>query len=153
MYGTILAPIDDSPAARHGFDEALALARRLGSRLRVLHVVDARLLIGHVSEHSSPQQLLDDWRAAGERLLGAALDSARKMGLAADGVVRCDPHLRVCDTIVQEARESGAELIVMGTHGRRGLRRVALGSDAELVVRDSPVPVLLVRGQETDDDA
>ena len=153
MYRTILAPIDDSPIARHGFDEALALARRLGSRLRVLHVVDARLLIGHVSEHVSPQQLLDDWRAAGERLLAAALDSARKVGLAADGVVRCDPHLRVCDTIVQEARDSGAELIVMGTHGRRGLRRMALGSDAELVVRDSPIPVLLVRGLETDDDA
>ena len=97
MYRTILAPIDDSPAARHGFDEALALARLLGSRLRVLHVV--------------------------------------------------------CDTTVQEARDSGAELIVMGTHGRRGLRRVALGSDAELVVRDSPIPVLLVRGLETDDDA
>ena len=150
MYKTILAPLDDSPTARHGFDEALALAHRLGSRLRVLHVVDARLLIGHVSENVSPQQLLEGWRASGERMLAAALDSARKIGVAADGVVRCDPHLRVCDAIVQEARDSGAELIVMGTHGRRGLRRMALGSDAELVVRDSHVPVLLVRGQETD---
>ena len=151
MYSTILAPIDDSPTARHGFDEALALARRLGSRLRLLHVVDARLLIGHVSEHATPQQLLEDWRAAGERMLADALASARGIGLVADGVVRSDPHLRVCDTIVQEARDCGAELIVMGTHGRRGLRRVALGSDAELVVRNSPIPVLLVRGQEPDE--
>lgn len=148
MYSTILAPIDDSPTARHGFDEALALAGRLGSRLRLLHVVDARLLIGHVSEHASPQQLLDAWRAEGERMLAAGLARARGMGLVADGVVRCDAHLRVCDTIVQEAGDCGAELIVMGTHGRRGLRRAALGSDAELVVRNSPVPVLLVRGPE-----
>jgi len=68
------------------------------------------------------------------------------MGVAATRAVRCDPGLRVCDVIVQEARNSGAQLIVMGTHGRHGLRRLALGSDAELVLRDSPVPVLLVRG-------
>jgi nucleotide-binding universal stress UspA family protein len=54
----------------------------------------------------------------------------------------------VCDQIVQEARAVEAGLIVMGTHGRRGLRRVALGSDAELVLRESPVPVLLVREPE-----
>jgi nucleotide-binding universal stress UspA family protein len=53
--------------------------------------------------------------------------------------------MRVCDMILEEARQSGAELIVMGTHGRRGLSRVALGSDAELVLRESSVPVLLVR--------
>jgi nucleotide-binding universal stress UspA family protein len=47
--------------------------------------------------------------------------------------------------IVQEAQKRGAELIVMGTHGRRGLKRLAFGSDAELVVRRSGVPVLLVR--------
>jgi nucleotide-binding universal stress UspA family protein len=57
----------------------------------------------------------------------------------------CDPTLRVCDAILEEAKRSKAELIVMGTHGRRGLTRVALGSDAELVLRESAVPVLLVR--------
>lgn len=60
--------------------------------------------------------------------------------------------MRVCDLIVDEARRCGAGLIVMGTHGRRGLKRVALGSDAELVVRVSPVPVLLVRDDESSED-
>ena len=70
------------------------------------------------------------------------------MGVAAGGAVRCDPGLRVCDLIVREAHDVDAKLIVMGTHGRRGLLRLTLGSDAELVLRHSPVPVLLVRGRE-----
>jgi len=79
--------------------------------------------------------------------VAGSADRARAKGLTADGAVRCDPGLRVCDMILQEAKDSGAELIVMGTHGRRDLRRLALGSDAELVLRESPVPVLLVRGE------
>ena len=153
MYARILVPIDGSATAESGFVEALGLAGRLGSALHLLNVVDARLLFAEVSAYTSPQQLLDAWRAAGERLVDSAVKRARAQGLTADGVVRCDPGLRVCDVIVQEAKESGAELVVMGTHGRRGLRRVALGSDAELVLRESPVPVLLVRGVAAGDAA
>lgn len=145
MYARILVPIDGSPTAQRGLDEAAALAHDLGSSLLILHVVDARLLIGEVSAYLPPEKLLEDWRAAGEKLVGKAVDTARAEGLDAQGVVRCDPALRVCDAIVQEARNAQADLIVMGTHGRRGLRRVALGSDAELVLRESPLPVLLVR--------
>jgi len=145
MYPLILVPIDDSRIALRGLDEAITLARRLGSSLRLLNVVDARLLIGEVSSLISPDDLLRHGREAGERLVAEAVARARAQGVAADGVVRCDPGLRVCDLIVQEAKTSDARLIVMGTHGRRGLRRVALGSDAELVLRESPVPVLLVR--------
>jgi nucleotide-binding universal stress UspA family protein len=145
MYPLILVPIDDSSVAQRGLDEAIALARRLGSSLRLLNVVDARLLIGEVSSLVSPDDLLRHWREAGERLVSEAAARARAKGVAAEGVVRCDPGMRVCDLIVQEAKTVDAHLIVMGTHGRRGLRRVALGSDAELVLRDSPVPVLLVR--------
>lgn len=145
MYPLILVPIDDSATAQRGLDEAIALAQRLGSSLRLMNVVDARLLIGEVSSLLSPDDLLQHWRDAGERLVATAAARARAKGVAADGVVRCDPGMRVCDLIVQEAKTVNAHLIVMGTHGRRGLRRVALGSDAELVLRDSPVPVLLVR--------
>lgn len=145
MYARILVPIDGSHTSNKGLEEALALAKTLGSSLHLLNVVDARLLIAEVSVYAPPDQLLDDWRAAGDRLLSGAIGRARAMGLTADGAVRCDPGLRVCDLIVKEAKLCDAELIVMGTHGRRGLRRLALGSDAELVLRDSPVPVLLVR--------
>jgi nucleotide-binding universal stress UspA family protein len=146
VYSIILVPIDGSDTARRGMDEAIVLAQHLGSSLHFLNVVDARLLIAEVSAYLPPEQLLNGWRAAGEALLLQAVDTAKAKGVAATRAVRCDPGLRVCDVIVQEARNSGAQLIVMGTHGRHGLRRLALGSDAELVLRDSPVPVLLVRG-------
>lgn len=148
MYERILVPIDGSDTASRGLDEAIALASRLGAELHLLYVVDARLLIAEVSVFAPPSQLLDDWRAAGEKLLAEGLARVRAASLRGDGAVRCDPGLRVCDLIVQEARQCGAGLIVMGTHGRHGLRRMALGSDAELVLRDAPVPVLLVRAEE-----
>ena len=147
MYSRILVPIDGSPTAQRGLEEALALAQRLGSTLHVLYVVDAHLLIAEASMCTLPEGLLDDWQAAGETLVATAVASARAQGVTAEGVVRRDVALRVYDMILREARNTAAELIVMGTHGRRGLRRVALGSDAELVVRESPVPVLLLRGQ------
>lgn len=148
MYSRILVPIDGSPTSQRGLEEALALAGRLGAHVQLLHVVDARLLLSEMSALAPPQQLLEDWRSSGDKLVADAVERARARGVASEGVVRCDPALRVCDLIVQEAKSSGAQLIVMGTHGRRGLRRLALGSDAELVLRESPVPVLLVRGPE-----
>jgi len=147
MYPRILVPLDGSPTSQRGFEEALALAELLGSTLHLLNVVDARLLIGEVSAYAPPEQLLEHWGAAGDRLLTAAAGRARAKGVTVDSAVRCDPGFRVSDMILREATDSGAALIVMGTHGRRGLKRVALGSDAELVLRESPVPVLLVRGE------
>lgn len=145
MYAHILVPIDGSGVAERGLDEAIALARQLGSTLHVLNVVDARMLIAEVSAYAPPEQLVDDWRIAGERLVPEAVKRARSQGVTAEGRVGCDPNLRVYEVILREARNTAAELIVMGTHGRRGLTRLTLGSDAELVVRESPVPVLLVR--------
>jgi nucleotide-binding universal stress UspA family protein len=150
MYSRILVPIDGSATARRGLDEAIALASRLGSSLHLLNVVDARTLIGGAAIYAPPVQLLDDWRAAGEKLLDEAVAQARANGLAAEGKVLCDPGQRVCDLILRETRDGGAGLIVMGTHGRRGLSRLTLGSDAELVLRESPVPVLLVRAPSGD---
>ena len=148
MYSRILVPLDGSPTSARGLEEAIALASRLGSTLHLLNVVDARLLISEMGLYAPPSQLLDDWREAGEKLVADARAKAQAKGLVADGKVLCDPGLRVCDLILREARDSGAGLIVMGTHGRRGFSRLTLGSDAELVLRESPVPVLLVRAPE-----
>ncbi|MEO7336296.1 MAG: universal stress protein [Caldimonas sp.] len=146
MYACILVPIDGSPTARHGLDEAIRLAVELRSRLCLVHVVEARLLMAEVTALLPPDRLLDDWRAAGQRMLAEAIDGASRHGLVAEGKVRCEPGLRVWETILDEAAQSGAELVVMGTHGRHGLQRLAIGSEAEMVLRESPVPVLLVRG-------
>lgn len=145
MYMRILVAIDGSGAAERALDEAIALARQLGSTLHVLNVVDARLLGAAVSVYAPAEQLIEDWRVAGERLVPSAVERARVQGVKAQGAVRCDPSCHVHELILQEAKNAGADLVVMGTHGRRGLHRLLLGSDAESVLRESPVPVLLVR--------
>lgn len=145
MYERMLVPIDGSPTAARGLQEAVALAARLGSTLHLLNVVDARVLIGAAGIYAPPPELIDDWRLAGEKLIAGAVAQAAASGVSAQGAVRCDPAWRVCDLILREARDCGAGLVVMGTHGRRGLSRLTMGSDAEMVLRESPVPVLLVR--------
>jgi nucleotide-binding universal stress UspA family protein len=89
--------------------------------------------------------LLEKMRDAGRVILDDASDQARKAGILVEPVLRESGGRRVSKTILKEALSWPADLIVMGTHGRRGLSHLALGSDAELVVRESPVPVLLVR--------
>lgn len=145
MYARILVPIDGSSVAERALDEAIALARRLDSTLHVFNVIDARMLVTEVLGYAAPEQLVEDWRIAGEKLVPEAVARARSQGVAAQGRVSCDPGLQVYEAILREARSAAAELIVMGTHGRRGLTRLTLGSDAELVLRESPIPVLLVR--------
>ncbi len=145
MYDRILVPLDGSPTAQRGFAEAQKLARQLGAALQLLYVVDAQMLVTQVGAYVPIEGLLADWQAAGEKMMTDAVAEAKAAGLSADSVVRCEVGQRVSDVILQEARACGARLIVMGTHGRRGLRRMALGSDAEQVLRESPVPVLLVR--------
>ena len=70
--------------------------------------------------------------------------------LAADTVLDDGVHSRLADWVVEEVRAWPADVVVLGTHGRRGVGRMLLGSDAEQVLRICPVPVLLVRGQDTE---
>ena len=84
-------------------------------------------------------------REGGQRILAKAKAAAEKEGIRAKTLLRETLGGPAADTIVRDARRQRADLIVLGTHGRRGLRRLVLGSDAEAVVRSSPVPVLLVR--------
>ncbi|HVL35638.1 MAG TPA: universal stress protein, partial [Burkholderiales bacterium] len=84
-------------------------------------------------------------REDAQRILAKAQAAAKKEGVAAKTVLRETVGGPAADLIVREAKKQRADLIVLGTHGRRGMRRLVLGSDAEQVVRASPVPVLLVR--------
>ena len=85
-------------------------------------------------------------REKGKTVLGAAVSQAKKQGLQPETILLETIGGVAANLILQQTKEYQAELIVMGTHGRRGLRRLALGSDAEQVVRSAGIPVLLVRG-------
>jgi nucleotide-binding universal stress UspA family protein len=81
----------------------------------------------------------------GERVLAKAAAAARAKGVKAQILMPEIMGGPAAAEIVRQAKKVGADLIVLGTHGRRGMKRLALGSDAENVVRNSKVPVLLVR--------
>lgn len=150
MYSKILVPIDGSATADYGLREALKLASGSSATVFLLYVVDQYPMLVDMAAAASYQEVQDDLRRYGDEVLAKAKAVvAANAGLKAEAIVREVVGGRVADVIVEEADKARCDLIVMGTHGRRGFSRLTLGSDAELVVRQAPVPVLLVRHQET----
>lgn len=149
MYRRIVVPIDGSAASSTGLTHALGLAKEQQARVRVLHVVDDRVLLPVMGPYGAPPNLgdvLDTMREEGKAALEGAAALAARKGVKADTALVEGRGRAVSDVILEEVKRSRADLIVMGTHGRRGFDRLLLGSDAERVLRDSAVPVLLVRG-------
>lgn len=147
MYKRILVPIDGSATSARGLREALRLAKDQGARIRLVHVVDESMALGLAESGVDLEPMLEGLVASGKRILGRAADAARKAGVRAETQLYESMAGSAAATIVRDARKWRADLIAMGTHGRRGLRRVVLGSDAEHVLREATVPVLLVRGR------
>jgi nucleotide-binding universal stress UspA family protein len=147
MYKRILVPIDGSKTAALGLREAIRLAKDQGAALRVIHVVDKMAIIGVTEAGMNPRPVLAKLARSGRAVLGEARRSAKKLGVEADTELFEPVTKRVADAVLREAKRWRADLIVMGTHGRRGMPRLVLGSDAEQVVRLAQVPVLLVRGR------
>ena len=146
MSRRILVPVDGSSTSNRGLAEALKIARSQKARVCLLHVVDdTPIVMAPELGGLYTDQMLDLMRDSGKKVLAKSLESARKHGIKAEGVLIESLTRPVADSIVAQARKWRADLIVLGTHGRRGLSRLVMGSDAESVVRTSPVPVLLVR--------
>ena len=149
MYQRILVPVDGSPTSNKGLQEAIALAKLTGGRIRVLHVVDDFVfLMGSAGYGALAGDVLSVLREAGEQVLAESLATVQAAGVPAESALFESLRGRLCDRVAHEVREWKAELVVLGTHGRRGVRRLVLGSDAEQVLRTCTVPVLLVRGDE-----
>ena len=94
--------------------------------------------------------IVESLREYGNAVLKDANALALSAGIRADTILIEAMGNQAGDFIVEQAKQWKADLIVMGTHGRRGLRRMVMGSDAEFVVRHTPVPVLLVRHRDLD---
>jgi nucleotide-binding universal stress UspA family protein len=144
MYKKILVPVDGSAPSARGLEEAIGLAKATGATLEIVHVVD-EFVIAAGQAPEAWRELSEALRASGEKVLADAEALARKHGVAFKSELLKASRGGAAGTIIEQAKKTSADLIVMGTHGRRGLRRLTLGSDAELVLRSSPVPVLLVR--------
>ncbi|WP_434521927.1 universal stress protein [Halorubrum sp. AS12] len=144
MYSEILVPTDGSPASDAAIEHAIDLADQYGARLHALYVVDGGAYSGL---EAGAEVVVDALESEGEEATRRVADAA------ADAGVECVTTV-VSGTAYQSIHdyvdEHGIDVVVMGTHGRKGLDRYLLGSVTERVVRTSDVPVLTVR-QPTDE--
>jgi nucleotide-binding universal stress UspA family protein len=138
----ILVPIDFSPCAERALDYACALAAKLGAKVHIVNAIGSALpeLSVALTDH-----MLASLRANNVAVLDKLLEPRRAIATFGElRVVDDDPR----DAILKAAEDTHADLIVIGTHGRRGLSRMVLGSVAEDVMRRAQCPVLAVRGEQ-----
>ncbi len=138
----ILVPTDFSESSERALQSALDLAQTFGARITLVHVWSIPT-IGYAEALSWP---VLEMQAAARKALDEVLAKTAKTYAKTDAVL-CEGL--EWKEILDVAAERKCDLVVMGTHGRRGLARVVLGSVAEKVVRLSPVPVLTVRAADT----
>jgi nucleotide-binding universal stress UspA family protein len=150
MYSRILVPVDGSEASNSGLREAIKISGS-ETRLRLLHAVDDFIPTGGVAgEGYYAADFLEALRKDGNEILRKCEALVKEHGVTAETELVENLSGGTANIIVKDAETWGAELIVLGTHGRRGLKRLVMGSDAEEVVRLTPVPVLLVRAPSTE---
>jgi len=143
MYKKILVPSDGSPTSDAALQEALRFGRTHGSGVRIVYVWEPMSYI--LAE--GPVDLSAAMRKEGERVLEGAAAKAREAGVSAETALVEAADRRVPAAITDEAVRAQCDLIVMGTHGRRGFEHLVLGSVAEGVLRRATVPVLLLRSR------
>ena len=153
MYTRILVPLDGSETAQQGLRHAIGLAASQPpaqrARLLLLSVIDDFASLMELSATQSYQAMREDLLRQADGVLSRAHAAAAEAGVESDTALREVTNQRVADVILDEARRDGCDLIVIGTHGRRALSRVVLGSVADGVLRSSPVLVLLIRHPES----
>lgn len=148
MYNHILVAIDGSDTSNRALREAMRLAKEHGSALRLVHVVDETLAYSTVEAPYVPEYK-KAMEEAGRKVIADGSAIAREAGIEFDAkpivIDALDQH--IYNAIDDEAKRWPADLIVIGTHGRRGFRRLFLGSIAEGLTRIASKPVLLIRGE------
>ena len=146
-YRHLLVPTDGSEISDRAVEQAVTLAAALGARLRVLHVQVSFPIslvgVGELVEPSTVDALMAAAQQRAETILGEAMARAAAAGVQAEQslLVNPQPH----QAILEEARTHGCDLIVMASHGRRGLEGLLIGSETQRVLTQSSCPVLVVR--------
>jgi len=143
MFQRILMATDFSPASTPALEQSVKLAKRDGALLLIAHAYQEP---GLVELSHAPARFFEQWnqalREAVERKLRPLVDYARKEGVEAQALLLTG---FADEAIVEAAKQQGADLIVIGTHGRVGAARLFLGSVASRVISTAPCPVMTVR--------
>jgi nucleotide-binding universal stress UspA family protein len=142
-FERIVVPVDASEPCDAAIDLALDLAATSGGHVFFCHVLDTRDLYERAATYGyDPQPLLAKIRSEAEQVLDPVAERADALGVGSENVIL---EGRPVDAILSAAASRSADLIVMGTRGRRGIERVLVGSTTEGVLRTSDIPVLVVR--------
>ena len=143
QFATIVFANDFSESSEHAFDYALSMAKKFDSRLVIIHVinepVDLRgFYVPHISFENLEKEIADSAEKMMEKFCHTKIrDYSNYESMVISGI----PY----EEIIKKAGELNADLIVLGTHGRKGLDHILFGSTAERVVRNAPCPVMSVR--------
>lgn len=151
MFRNIMVAVDGSSTSRRGLKIAVDLAADQQAALHIVHIVDEAVVIPLDAVYvpaNTIDSMVEGLRDSGRDILAKAVAVASERGLQPRTALVDSGGSGVAAKLLREATKRKADLIVLGTHGRRGLRRLLLGSDAELVLREARVPVLLVRAPE-----
>lgn len=148
MFDRILIPTDGSDPTKPAVEMALDLAEAHSAMLHVLFIVDQPTSVSGMGEgFSGLDDLLEALEERGHQATGAIVEQAKERDIESTAAVRRgNPH----DDILSYADEHEIDVIVMGTHGRTGVKRALLGSVTENVVRHSAIPVLTVHSEPED---
>ncbi|WP_392537769.1 universal stress protein [Legionella sp. 227] len=150
MYQKILVAIDDSDTSMHAFNEAIELSKIHHAKLLIVHVTN-EFYAPYLGTGVDYEKLEASFKEYGNKFLSKMQTIARER--SAD----CEAQLleinsaqeTVADKIIAAAKKWPADLIVVGTHGRRGVQHLLLGSVAEGVIRNASIPVLLIRSKQS----
>ena len=142
MYRKILVPLDGSELAERALDEAVQLAKAFGSDIILFEVVPFMPIYGS-PELVTPLIVDEKQRESVENYLAKLAEDLKTKGLNVTTMVKTGQQVAV--EIIDSAKEKGADLIVMSTHGRSGITRCVLGSVALKVVTRAETPILLIR--------
>ncbi|AWV00257.1 universal stress protein [Burkholderia sp. JP2-270] len=148
MYTNIMVAVDGSASSRQALDEGLKMARLHQARVFAVFVVDKSILLSYAGR-LDPNALIEEVRHDGAAVLRDVERTIARAGVNGDTeIVETELGEDVAERLQRYVAEHAIDLAVLGTHGRRGIRRAMLGSVAERFLRGSSCPVLLVRGDD-----
>jgi len=146
MYQRILVPVDGSATSNLALESAIGMAKAFEGRLRLVHVLDEIAWMGGYDAYGgSTAGLYESLRKWADEVLREGVATVRSAGIEADMMLFDAPGQRLGETVATAAQLWNADLVVVGTHGRRGVHRLLMGSGAEQIIRLAPVPLLVVR--------
>ena len=150
MYRTLLVPVDGSPAATAGLEEAIRLAGAIGARLQLMNIIDDRAFDGDGDGDAASGDLREVVRERGEAVLRHAQALAEQAGVVSATALVKSGGEDLQTLVALQAEQSSADLVVIGTHAGKALSRLFMSHDAGHLLNHVAVPVLLVRSAGAD---